>query len=150
MNVGYFGSTSSINMDLIHCTALKDKVYQNMILVWENIKYQLRSTVGRFQFCSFGLFRQLQAVALAIAVPEQFFLPRRLRLAVTILGATLSPLWTAFSVLQVGFLGSVWGCWTAPLSLSCSKETTDSDTDQATENKLKEHFFWWWATQRPR
>merc|ERR1739838_1000404 len=98
------------------------------------------SSVRLFQLCSFGFFGELQAVALTIAVPEQFFLPGRLRLTVAIFSAAFSPFWAALSVLQVSFLGSVRRCRAAPLPLSCTKETASNDTEQATGNQLNKHF----------
>merc|ERR1711953_227413 len=99
------------------------------------------SIVGGFQLCSLCFLWELYAVALAIAVPEQFFLPGRLRLAIAILSAALGPFWAALGVLQVTFLGSERRGWTAPFPLPCAQEPPSNDTKRATENDLNEHFF---------
>jgi len=68
-----------------------------------------------------------------------------LRLTVAVFGAALCPPWTALGVLQVGLVGSIWGCSTASFSRPCTKKTTRNNIEQAQEYNLTKHFGQCWC-----
>jgi len=105
----------------------------------------LVAVAGSFKLCSLCFIRKLQAIALSIAIAEQLLLPGRLRLTVAVFGAALCPPWTALGVLQVGLVGSIWGCSTASFSRPCTKKTTRNNIEQAQEYNLTKHFGQCWC-----